>query len=540
VKLVSVAEMKAIEAEADQRGISYAEMIDQAGKGLAETVHSKFGQEKPQIITGLVGRGNNGSDTLAALIDMSQMGWEVNAYLVRVRDGNDPFIRRFLDVGGKLIDQGNDLEYTVLDGWLRVSSVVMDGVLGTGVQLPLKDDIAEFLHHVRSIADLPHVIAVDCPSGVDCDSGQAAVECIPAEVTVCMQAVKKGLLQFPAFGLCGKIEVVDLDLPIDLENWKRVTWEVVTAAWVKSHLPVRPLEGHKGTFGTAMVVAGSINYTGAALLASTAAYRIGAGLVRVAAPGPLHAALAGHIPEATWLILPHETGVIAASAAEIVKNNIENVDALLLGPGWGLEETTAEFISRLLSRKKTQNRGYIGFQGTSRDQESMISVDSMPSLIIDADGLKLLKRIPEWQKIIGQVAVLTPHPGEMAVLTGLPVSEIQRNRLEVASRFAREWGPIVVLKGAATIIASPDDRLSVVPIATTALSHAGTGDVLAGIITGLIAQKVPAFEAAVTGVWIHAQAGVLASARLGHPASVMASDVIDSISRVLQGLVDQS
>ena len=305
--------------------------------------------------------------------------------------------------------------------------------------------------------------------------------------------------------------------------------------WVKATLPNRPLDGHKGTFGTVMVVAGSINYTGAAILAGRGAYRIGAGLVQLAVPGPLHTAIAGHLPEATWLLLPHEMGVISKDAFDIVAKNMDKVTAMLLGPGWGLEDTTAEFLTRLLGGNTSHSRGSMGFKSSYKDGEHLLSsAGKLPPLVIDADGLKLLARIPEWWKLLSTTAVLTPHPGEMSILTGLTVHEIQRDRLEIARRFAQTWGHVVVLKGANTVIAGPDGRVAVTGIATTALAHAGTGDVLAGIITGLRAQGLSAFGAAAAGTWIHARAGVAAADWVGHPASVLASDVIDSVADVLQ------
>jgi NAD(P)H-hydrate epimerase len=158
----------------------------------------------------------------------------------------------------------------------------------------------------------------------------------------------------------------------------------------------------------------------------------------------------------------------------------------------------------------------------------------LPPLVIDADGLKLLARIPDWPEYIKTPAVLTPHPGEMAVLTGLKIEEIQENRLEIATKYAHEWHQVVILKGAVSVVAAPDGRIAVIPIATSALAHAGTGDVLAGMVTGLRAQGVHPFEAAAAAAWIHARAGVLAAEWLGHPASVLATDVSDSIAEVLQ------
>lgn len=536
MKLVSVAEMKAIEDEANSRGISYEMMMERAGKGVAENILSSYSQsDKTKLALGLVGSGNNGGDTLVALSTLAENGWQVRAYLVRPRPAEDRLIQRFIGAGGVIKTSAQDKNYHVLDDWLNTSTVLLDGVLGTGVQLPLKPVLSTLLGHISAFPQLPSVIAIDCPSGVDCDLGDAALEVIPAEITICMQAVKTGLLSFPAFKKVGQLAVIDLDLPVDLNNWKKINREIVEEKWVRAVLPERPLDGHKGTFGTVMVVAGSINYTGAAILAGRGAYRIGAGLVQLAVPGPLHTALAGHLPEATWLLLPHEMGVISKDAAEIVIKNMDKVTTLLLGPGWGLEDTTAEFIARLLGGNLGHTRGSMSFMSSNKEAENLHAfADKQPPLVIDADGLKLLARIQEWWKLLSSEAVLTPHPGEMSVLTGLTVPEIQKDRLEIACKFAQEWGQVVVLKGANTVIAGPDGRVAVIAIATSALAHAGTGDVLAGIISGLRAQGLSAFNAAAAGAWIHARAGVAASDWVGHPASVLASDVLDSVAEVLQ------
>ena len=156
--------------------------------------------------------------------------------------------------------------------------------------------------------------------------------------------------------------------------------------------------------------------------------------------------------------------------------------------------------------------------------------------VIDADGLKLLSKIANWQKILPENSVLTPHPGEMAVMTDLDLKDIQANRMMVALEYSQKWGHVVVLKGALTIVAAPDGRLTIIPVANPALARAGSGDVLAGLITGLLAQGKKPFEAATAGVWIHAQAGIEAAERIGHPAAVIAGDLLGSIATVLARL----
>jgi ADP-dependent NAD(P)H-hydrate dehydratase / NAD(P)H-hydrate epimerase len=535
MKLVTIAEMRAVEREADAQGWTYAEMMQKAGFGLAELVHSFYGYEERLVVTALVGSGNNGGDALVALSALAEVGWQVCAYLVKARSETDELILQLRQAGGAISGVENDPDFKQLDEWIAESTVLLDGVLGTGIQLPLKEDVAGVLRHVKESAFCPPVVAVDCPSGIDCDTGKAADECLPAEMTVCMAAVKAGLLSFPAFQLAGDLQVVDIGLSDGLAAWDAIRREVISEDVVSAILPERPADGHKGTFGTAAICAGSINFSGAVLLAAQAAGKMGTGLVQVSAPSPLHSALAGFIPNVTWVLLPHQMGAISGDAAGVLLKSLGRATALLIGPGFGLEDCTADFVRRLLDgRLNTRERGHIGFVSAKPDaQAEPLAEKELPPMVIDADGLKLLARIEDWPTKLHSMAVLTPHPGEMAILTGLTTEEIQNQRLEIASQYAQKWGHVVVLKGAFTVVASPDGRASVVPVATTALSHGGTGDVLSGMITGLRAQGVAPFEAAVAGAWLHAHAGLAAANKVGHEASVQATDVVDAIPEML-------
>jgi ADP-dependent NAD(P)H-hydrate dehydratase / NAD(P)H-hydrate epimerase len=545
MKLVSVPEMQSIEREADSSGLTYSMMMENAGSGLGQQVLEAYGHLPETSALGMVGSGNNGGDTLVALAWLLERGWKATAYLVRPRQSGDPLVERVIQAGGEVVDPQSKPRagFERLERLVHSHAILLDGVLGTGVQLPLKPELAQVLGAVRDLLlemdSPPQVVAVDCPSGIDASSGEAAPEVIPADLTVTMAAVKTGLVSFPAFPLIGELRVVGIGPLEGKQAWESISRFVVSREWVKTVLPARPLDAHKGTFGTALIIAGSTNYTGAALLAGQAAYRSGAGLVTMAVPGPLHSALAGHFAEATWVLLPNDIGVIARTAAEIVRENLERATAILVGPGFGLEDTTRDFLAKLLGASGPSGRAaQMGFayprQGkkTKEDEPG----PPLPALVIDADGLKLLARIPDWQSSLPAESVLTPHPGELAVMTGIEKKEIQADRLEVASRLASEWGHILVLKGALTVIAAPDGRLALIPIASPALARAGTGDVLSGLIAGLRAQGVSAFEAAAAGAWIHARAGLYAASLLGSTAAVLAGDVLNSLVDVMAEL----
>jgi ADP-dependent NAD(P)H-hydrate dehydratase / NAD(P)H-hydrate epimerase len=524
MKLVRVDEMQAIEREADAQGLTYDLMMENAGRGLAEVVTEVFGYLKQTGVMGLVGSGNNGGDTLVALTYLAQQGWSATACIVRARQPDDALVNRLINAGGTIEIIQDPKDFYKLKTLLNNYGVLLDGILGTGIRLPLRDEVALLLKSIlkwmNELENLPKVVAVDCPSGVDCETGQAAPDCIPADLTVTMAAIKMGLIQLPANKLLGELRVVSIgleDKSLNLTAWKSVRRNVADLKMVRTWLPPRPLDAHKGTFGTALLVAGSLNYTGATLLAGEAAFRVGAGLITLAIPDVLHPAIAGHFPESTWLILPSESGVIGEAAADVIFDNLERTTAMMLGPGFGIKQPTSNFLKRLFNTNRRR----------------LNNSKSLPPLIIDADGLKLLTRIADWPKVLPAMSVLTPHPGEMSIMTGLSTKEIQDNRLEIAERFAKEWGHVIVLKGANSIVASPDDRTTVILVATPALARAGTGDVLSGLIAGLLAQGIEPFRAAVTGSWIHAQAGIKAADKLGSTTTVLARDILAAVISVV-------
>jgi NAD(P)H-hydrate epimerase len=510
-KLVSVAEMRAIEKAADAGGFSYAQMMENAGRSLANSVIAHSHQREHSAL-GLVGSGNNGGDTLVALAALAAAGWKTAAYFVGERDAGEFYLARLRDAGGEIVEQQTDANFSQLAMLISRHNVLLDGLLGTGIRLPLREPFAISLQAAKDAVvgrgGETFVVAVDCPSGLDCNSGEVAPQSLKANLTVSMAAIKRGMLTLPAFEYLGELEVGDIGLPGDLPEWAAVKRFAIDEAIGRATLPARPLDAHKGMFGAALIVAGSQRFPGAALLASKAAYRSGAGLVTVAVPRTIQAELAGHLPEATWLPLPAETGAIAPAAAKVVRGALDRVTSMLVGPGFGQQASTGGFLGLLLK-------------------------GDLPALIIDADGLKLLAGFKDWPKRLPKEAVLTPHPGEMAILTGMRMEKIQAARIETAEKFAKTWKQIVVLKGAFTIVAAPDGRTAVLPLATPALARAGTGDVLAGIITGLRAQGMPAFEAACAGVWLHGQAGLRAAARLGGTAGVLAGDLIDELPALI-------
>jgi ADP-dependent NAD(P)H-hydrate dehydratase / NAD(P)H-hydrate epimerase len=539
-KIVTVTEMKAIETAADKAGVTYAMMMEAAGMAVAQAVLARLENPADHKVVVLCGPGNNGGDGMVAAYHLAEAGaGSVALYFSKMPDENDPNLQRVRQKGLFVVDAENDQRWRVLKNLIGGVTVLIDAVFGTGVRLPLKGTPAEMLRQMKKAleerAALPLRVAVDCPSGLNCDTGELDDAAIPAELTVTFAAAKRGQFAFPAADALGELIVADIGIRPDMPELAGVKLEMGTAESVRALLPARPRHAHKGTFGRALIAAGSVNFTGAAYLAGAAAYRIGAGLVTLAVPTPIYPVLAAQLPEATWIMLPHEMGVIAGGAAEVLANELDKSQALLVGPGFGMEKETAAFLRRLLHAEEAGGKGQMGFahRGEAQASEKSSHAVPLPPLVVDADGLKLLAPIEGWPRLVPPGTVLTPHPGEMGVLTGLAKDDIQSDRIGVAQKFAAEWGHVVVLKGAFTVVAAPDGRATVQPFATAALARAGTGDVLAGAIAGLLAQGLTPYEAAVAGTFLHGLAGVLAARSLGTTASVLARDVLEALPEAL-------
>jgi NAD(P)H-hydrate epimerase len=421
----------------------------------------------------------------------------------------------------------------VLKNMVGSTDILLDALLGTGTKLPLKGELKKGLERISAvIADLdeePYVVAVDCPSGLDCDTGEIAPSALSADLTVTLAAAKTGLVRFPGAERVGEIAIADIGIQDGMQELARIRLEMPTARDLRRWLPKRPASAHKGTFGRLIVNAGSINYPGAAILAGGAAYRVGAGLVTMGVPASIMGMVVGQLPEATWLVLPHEMGVINQAAWDVLSEELEGTDALLIGPGFGREQVTRSYLEALFGQVSAGKRASIGFAGTSKADEEHDEAGedkrALPACIIDADGLNLLSELEDWPERLPKGTILTPHPGEMSSLTGDPVEDIQADRVEVARRWAAAWGHVVLLKGAFSVIAAPDGRTAVIPFATPALARAGTGDVLAGAVAGLRTQGMAAYEAAVLGAYLHGRAGEIAADYAGSTASVLAGDV---------------
>jgi hydroxyethylthiazole kinase-like uncharacterized protein yjeF len=520
-RIVTVEKMRAIESEADRRGVSYDAMMDRAGRAVFEQAVRRVGPAAGKRAVVLCGGGNNGGDGLVAALHFARAGSAVQVFLAAERRQEDPRLRAAVEAGCSVASAAGEDGRSALIQSLKGADLLVDAVLGTGTRLPLRPPVMDILAAARAALmrtdRRPFVVAVDCPSGMDCDSGEAAPQILPADLTVTLGAAKPGLLAFPAAEWIGRLVVADIGLPHDLDAMKGPGPLLADPDLVRGWLRDRPRNSHKGTFGRVIVIGGSANYPGAPALSGLGAYRAGAGLVTLAVPRTVYPADVPFLPEATWIVLPEYLGAIAAGASETLAPEIPQAQALVVGPGFGRGKSTAAFLGKLLQRKRKTRSG--SKPGADAGKHPF------PPMIVDADALRILSGIPGGPAALPPGSILTPHPGEMSALTGLPTETIQRDRTGTAIKFARKWNAVVVLKGAFTVAAAPDGRCAIEPFATPALARAGTGDVLAGILGGLVAQGAESWEAAVLGAYLHGRAGELAAEQAGATDSVLARDV---------------
>ena len=537
-KIVSVAEMRDIEKAADAGGLSYDRMMENAGEQVARAIVDRVPDLEGKRVAILAGPGNNGGDGLVAGRHLAEAGAQVSVYLVQPREQDDPHLSALRETGMLIAEADQDQRSRVLNNMLRAADVVIDAVFGTGLRLPLRDSARSVLQSAGKAIERketpPLIVAVDCPSGLDCDTGEVDGSALRCTLTVTMAAAKTGMFRFPGADRVGELVVGDIGLPKTLRELKAVDLELATVDAVRALLPARPKDSHKGTYGRAMVIGGSINLPGAAVLAGEAAYRSGAGLVTLAVPTSIQGLLAPQLPEATWVLLPNEMGSVTEAAVDVLVNEMGATQSLVIGPGMGREDPAQTFIGRLLGLEAGGHRSKIGF--LPMEEGGKTSHVQLPPCVIDADGLFHLSAFDGWWRKLPEDTVLTPHPGEMARLTGESKDELQKDRMGSAQAWAKEWGAIVVLKGAFTVVAALDGRAAVLPFATSALATAGTGDVLAGLIGGFRAQGVPGYEAAVLGGFVHGRAGEVAAELLGSEASVVAGDVLSAIPDAIESI----
>lgn len=507
--------MRLLEKGCADRGISTDTLMENAGLAAAKVARKVLGPLAGSRVLVLVGPGNNGSDGLVVARHFQRWGAITTAFLVQRKLSDDPKLRLARESGVSIILDSDDSALNALDSELARSRLSIDAVFGIGKVRPLEGMVRDVLlrleasHNVRSQM---RVIAIDLPSGLDADTGLVDPACPKADVTVALGLPKIGHLRFPGADKTGLLEVVDIGIPDHLDGGVRL--ELMEGEEIRNVLPVRQLDANKGTFGHALVIGGSRRFIGAPFLASQAAARVGAGLVTVAAPEGIYPILAQKLTEVIHFpLLQDADGNVHRDGAGVIKEELSRYDAMLIGCGLGQSAGAQVFIRELLFS---------------------LQAPGLP-VLVDADGLTNLSRIENWWHDLNVSLVLTPHPGEMSTLTGIAIPEIQSNRLEVAMEWASRWRTTVVLKGAHTVVASSDGQCHVSPFANAGLASGGTGDVLSGIIVGLLAQGIEPVDAAKSGVFIHGLVGERVRTELGN-AGMLAGDLLPGIPVALRHL----
>ena len=512
MKIVTIEEMRRLEEASAAEGVSTDTLMENAGLAVAEEVRATLGGVAGRRVLVLAGPGNNGGDGLVAARHLQRWGALVTAYLVVRSQSDDPKLSGANDRGVAVVRAADDPDRKVLGAELARSRVVIDAVLGTGRARPLEGTVKEVMLLLDACAgrrDLT-IIALDLPSGMNADTGEVHPACPRADVTLSFGFPKVGHFKFPGASKLGTLKVLDIGIPGHLP--RDINLELLTADWCRSRLPSRPLNAHKGDFGHALVIAGSRNYVGAAYLASQGAARVGPGLVTLASPVSIYPILASKLTEVIHLPLPEDqNGRIHPDGADVVKEVLRQHTSLAIGSGFGRSEGLVEFLRRLLF------------------------AEPQPDLpvAIDADGLNNLSEIEGWWQDLKFPVVVTPHPGEMSTLTGVATSEIQASRTETAMEWAARWGSVVALKGAFTVIATPGGMCRVSPFTNPGLASGGTGDVLTGIIAGLMAQGLSTEDAACCGVYLHGAAAEAVRGELGDTGT-LAGDLLPVLPRAIK------
>jgi hydroxyethylthiazole kinase-like uncharacterized protein yjeF len=519
MKVLTAAEMREVDLLTTERyGVPSLTLMENAGRSVALFIEQRYPNLARRRIVVLCGKGNNGGDGFVVARHLAEMGAKPCVFLFALpqdlRGDAAVNCQRWQDDAGQLHVVIHSSEWQQSRPAIISADILVDALLGTGVRGRIEgllEEVIEGLNHANR-APGSTVASVDIPSGLDADTGEVGSVAIVADYTVTFTAPKMGLLVGAADRHVGRILVRDIGSPpqlIDEVGKSNVHW-TEPGDLSQFAIPRRPT-GHKGDYGHALVVAGSVGKSGAAVLASWAALRVGAGLVTVATPEPVLATVAAHTPEIMTEALP-ATATGSISLRSLADGRFESIlkgkRALAIGPGLTTHHETAQLVRTIVGNR------------------------SLVPIILDADGLNAFAG--EGRELRGQknTIVLTPHPGEMARLLGCSTSDVQARRFEVAHKAAVDWNCYVILKGHQTAVAAPEGRIWVNPTGNPGMGTAGTGDVLTGMLAGLTAQYGADSWAAVLrfAVYLHGLAGDLAAAKVGE-APLMATDLIRFLPR---------
>jgi len=488
MKIVSVAEMRALEQAAFASGIAEAALQQRAGTVVAEEV-ARLAVVGERVVV-LVGHGNNGRDGGIAALWLALNQRRVDVVLAPRHTLTVEELALLRSRGARTLSSE---AREALVGALKGAAVAVDALAGIGVTGALREPLAGLAAAINA-QRAPYVVALDIPSGIDADTGAVPGEAVRADVTVTLGAVKQGLLRFPAAKYVGQIIARDIGIPAEAQQ--ELPYDVLEPP----RLAPRPLDAHKYHFGRVLIVAGSDHFLGAPVLCAGGALRVGAGLVTVGSTADVRRTVAAHLPEATYTVQDVNLNT------EPLEPYLESHQALVIGPGLGRGSRVTAFVHEVLTKRPSGK------------------------VVLDADALVALSEIPEWPKLLPPETVLTPHAGELERLAGAPPEG--EPTWQTARRLAQQWQCVVLAKGPFTSVAEPNGQVQVWPRANPALATGGTGDVLAGICGGLLAQGCSAAEAASQAVVVHA----LAAERIrGERAwgTLLASDLLAAVPAVV-------
>ena len=496
----------ALDRETQDRGIPAELLMERAGRVVARAAADLMGGTYGRRAVVVCGKGNNGGDGLVVARHLARWGVRVAVVAVEaLADLREPAATnasRLLEAPSIRVLPFSD---ATLARELERANVTIDAIFGTGFQGIPEDEWADAITGVN--ASLAPVVAIDIPSGVNGATGAVEGDAVRADLTVTFGAAKVGAVVLPGAEFAGVVRVADIGFPHDLI---RPDTFLVEPDDLASLLPERSIDTHKRATGVLLVVAGSRGMTGAVRLIAEAAGRIGAGLIQVAVPQGILPIVQTELVESTFLPLPEtSTGAIGASSLDIVLERLESVDALAIGPGLSTDEETAGFVREL------------------------VRACPVP-FVLDADGLNAFAGRADDVADRKAEAVLTPHVGEFLRLLGVTARELAEDRLRHVRALAATTGAVTLLKGSRTLVVTPDGTVRINPTGGPVLATAGSGDVLTGVIGGLLARGLDPADAASAGAYVHGVAGILAGRSLGEGtlASDIAAHLAEAVNRV--------
>lgn len=501
---------KAIEAF----GIPGIVLMENAARGTFGAMVRHFPDLWKQRVGIVAGRGNNGGDAFAIGRYLLNRKVDCRIYLLGSMDGIKGDAQRNLEIlralSVSIQEIQTDRDLTRFKEEIGSFHLFIDGIFGTGLNAPVEGMFAEVIDLINRLRR--PVVSIDIPSGLHADSGQVLGTCIQASLTATMGLPKRGLVVYPGAKYCGTLVIIDICLPTRLVEESPIQDFWIEGKDLQPLLGPRDPEAHKGDFGHLFVLSGSPGKTGAAAMVCQGALRVGTGLVTLGIPQSLHPILAAKLTEAMTELLPETPAhTLSRSARSKIQELLDRKAALAIGPGISLHPETQDLV---------------------RD---LVAETSLP-MVIDADGLTALVGHLDLLHPKGEKIILTPHPGEMARLMRMTVPEIQANRIEWARRFAIEHRTHLVLKGASSIIASPNGDIFINPTGNPAMATGGMGDILTGMIGGFLAQGYSALQAAQLGVYLHGLAGDFMAFQNG-PRGLIATDLLLAIPRLIRSIM---